>query len=179
MPSNTTQTNPLRCLRDVCFLRPLRGDEIAEMATERDDIEEDYRPDLEIEERLKEEPLDGLIDPTALDLLATQSGGVVRDVVRLLQMACRKAMRRGATRVKLDHANSAVAVLGRDYELALTDPKTACLKQAASNLTLPDDETALDLLYDNFIVCYSNHKLWYYPHACLLGVVGWPELPGQ
>jgi len=113
-----------------------------------------------------------VISPTAEGVLIDQSGGVVRDLVRLLQLSAQRALFDRTARIEVSHANWAVARLRRDYELGLSADRLKCLREAKRTKSLAGTERSYELLHENYILCYSNDHTWYYPHSILLGRVG-------
>lgn len=110
-----------------------------------------------------------LLSPVARELILSQCGGVVRDLLRLLENSARNAIMGGADRVELTHANAAVHDLRRKLELGLSAESKALLASTALSRDLSGSPLSYQLLDDNFIVVYSNGELWYYPHAALWG----------
>jgi len=115
-----------------------------------------------------------VISETAERIIIEQSGGVVRDLVRLLQLSAQRALFDKADHIDVSHANWAVARLRRDYELGLNVDRLECLREAARTRALAGTERSYELLHENFVLCYSNDHTWYYPHSILLGRVEHP-----
>lgn len=63
----------------------------------------------------------GLIEPEALKQAIRMSGGVFRELARIMQMACGDALRRGANEVKLMDVEHAVSELRKAFRRMLTD----------------------------------------------------------
>lgn len=117
-----------------------------------------------------EDPAD-LLSPVARQILVRSSGGAVRDLVRLLSLAARKAHVKGARRIEAEHANVAVAKLRQEFEHGLSRDALTCLAEVTDAQMIPDTDLAYGLLDDRFILSYYNGRLWYFPHAVLQGLV--------
>lgn len=121
---------------------------------------------------------EALLTPAAEDHLVEQSGGAVRELIRLLGYAADQADYKGSAIIELEHANYAVKKLRRNFESYLTTEDFQCLKLTRINMTLPNtDAVAARLLNDNRILVYSNGREWYYPHALLLPLLGGDDGP--
>jgi len=110
---------------------------------------------------------DAMISPDALDILIASSGGLMRDLIRLMRDAVVQAEIAGQRRIEPETARGAVAALRREYDAQLT-PKYQRVLDEVRKTHHRDESPECDLLLaGNFILSYSNEKLWYDAHSIL------------
>lgn len=138
---------------------PLPNFKIKEKSGERN--ETGWNRMREIAERRMERQL---IESQALDRAVEMSGGVVRELVRIIQGAAVKALVAKTNCIKLAHVEQAVDELRSEYSFSLTrDEYIQILKrvQETSQLMADNDKPMLDLLHNLFILKYPNGPGWY------------------
>lgn len=111
--------------------------------------------------------LEDLVNPAACALLAQMSGGVLRELMALTQVAARQAIINGHESVELSDAKAAVARRRRARELMLTKRDFKLLAEAKKTQELPDDPRVGQLLARSNLLVYSNERSWCYPHSLL------------
>ncbi len=113
-----------------------------------------------VERRLDKE----LIATAALDYAVEMSGGVVRELVRIIQSAASRAVATRANSLQPTHIEHAVEKLRMEYSFSLTRQQYIdILKEVhRTNVLRSDDEKPLlDLLHNLFILQYPNGESWY------------------
>jgi hypothetical protein len=116
-----------------------------------------------------------VILPEALDLLIEKSGGVVRDLVFLVNEAALIADMAGEERIDKAIAGRAVADFRRKYEAALTPSYRKVLEEVArtKQRTEYKDEKGVNLcdvlIMSNFILSYIDEEgdIWFDVHSVL------------
>jgi hypothetical protein len=115
----------------------------------------------EIVHRRMESPL---IQSTALDLAVEMSGGVVRELVRIIEGAATRALVAKANVIKHEHVEQAVEKLRAEYSFSLTrEEYVEILRRVheTHKLMYPKEGPLLDLLHNLFILQYPNGPGWY------------------
>ncbi len=107
------------------------------------------------------------IETGALDALIAASGGLMRDLIRLVRDAAVRAEIDGKRRIDLSVARSAVAALRREYEAQITPRHQAVLKEVGKTKRRTEDPECDLLLKGNFILSYSNQDIWFDVHSVL------------
>jgi hypothetical protein len=110
-----------------------------------------------------------VILPEALDLLIEKSGGVVRDLVFLVNEAALIADMAGEERIDKAIAGRAVADFRRKYEAALTPSSRKVLEEVAHTKQRTDDPLCDVLIMSNFILSYIDEEgdIWFDMHSVL------------
>jgi hypothetical protein len=108
-----------------------------------------------------------VIDPSAVDTLIEASGGVMRDLITLVQDATTKAEIAGRTQI--DQQAASKAVLGRRqlYDVQLIPRYRTVLDQVRATHSRTDHEECDELLRANLVLSYINDKVWFDAHAIL------------
>ena len=124
-----------------------------------------------VERRLDKE----LIATAALDYAVEMSGGVVRELVRIVQSAASRAVATHANSLQPTHVEHAVEKLRMEYSFTLTRQQYIdILKEVhRTNVLRSDDEKPLlDLLHNLFILQYPNGESWYGVNPVVLKLIG-------
>lgn len=108
-------------------------------------------------------------DPTLVDILIKRSGGVVRDLMRLIRLSCDT----DETQVSAKEVKYAVSRLTREYDRLLKPSDIPILERVyRTELVNPDDDRTNQLLLNRVILEYENGKRSAKLHpACL--EIGW------
>lgn len=104
------------------------------------------------------------------DHLIDASGGLLRDLIHLVNRAVRAALRAGAPQIDASLAEEAVVDLRREYEITLNTQRVNELRHVREHGEPSGSDIALDLLLTGYILPYSNGKVWYEPHPILRGL---------
>jgi hypothetical protein len=125
-----------------------------------------------VERRVSEQGLD-LADafaPDVIDALITRSGGVVRDLILLVNRAIRWAIFNQRGRVDADAVEAAIIELRKELEITLTTARVEALRHIRSEGEPDGTDEGLDLLLQNYALPYSNGRAWFEPHPLLDGL---------
>jgi hypothetical protein len=110
---------------------------------------------------------EAIIAPGALDILIAASGGLMRDLIRLMRDAGVQAEIAGQRRIEPETARSAVVALRSEYEAQLKPPHQRVLDEVRKTKRLTEDAECDVLLKGNFILSYLNDRIWYDVHSIL------------
>ncbi len=105
-----------------------------------------------------------LMDSQALDLAVEMSGGVTRELVRMINAAATEARAKGKNAIKTEHVKSAVDELRQIYNRSLTKNEYVEILREVHNskrLRYENEKPLLELLYGEFILEYPNGAGWY------------------
>lgn len=118
-----------------------------------------------------------LIEPEALEFLIGMSGGVMREMTTLMQLACNEARVMGKAEIDLPIAESAVATIRNEYQRSLRAEHYSQLRLVHQDKRVreihraqrrPDEEESelalLELLHNLSILEYSNKDSWWDVH---------------
>ncbi|RMF33035.1 MAG: ATP-binding protein [Chloroflexi bacterium] len=95
-------------------------------------------------------------DPDTVWQLIEASGGSVRDLMRLVRLACY-----GATeRITPAHVKQAIRSLILEYDRLLKEDYLDRLRQVAKQRYLPQDELSAQLLHHRLVLEYVNDERW-------------------
>ncbi len=100
--------------------------------------------------------------------LITTSGGVVRDLLRLVRFACWDAGRRaGGERIDEAAVDFAVRELAVEYERLIQQSDLDRLGEIGRVRFVAGDETLGRLLFNRLVLEYRNHEHWYNLHPLI------------
>ena len=105
-----------------------------------------------------------LIGSQALDYAVEMSGGVVRELVRIIHSAASRAVATNGNSIQPPHVEHAVDKLRMEYSFTLTrEEYIKILRQVYETKVLryDDEKPLLDLLHNLFILQYPNGPGWY------------------
>jgi hypothetical protein len=118
-----------------------------------------------------------LIDPEALGFLIEMSGGVMREMTTLMQLACNEARVVGKESIDVSVAQTAVAIVRNEYQRSLRAEHYPQLRMVHKDKQVreihrvyrqPGEEEAelalLELLHNLSILEYSNKDSWWDIH---------------
>lgn len=119
----------------------------------------------------------GLIEPEALEYLIEMSGGVMREMTTLMQLACNEARVVGKEKIDLPTAQAAVATIRNEYRRSLRAEHYPQLRIVHQDKRVreihrvqrrPDKDEAelalLELLHNLSILEYCNEDSWWDVH---------------
>lgn len=137
--------------------------------------EEGYRVMRAVARKRLRRPLglepDQVIAPDALDHLIEMSGGVVRDLIRLMRQATVKAELAGQRQIDVERARQAVLDMRRDHEASLNVVYRRELMQVLETHQLTGNEKCDELLLGNYVLSYLNAGVWYDVHSVTLSLL--------
>lgn len=125
-----------------------------------------------------------LITPEALDFLIGMSGGVMREMTTLMQLACNEARVTGKARIDLPIAQRVVAFIRNEYQRSLRVEHYQQLRLVASDKQVreihrvqhrPGEEEAelalLELLHNLSVLEYCNEESWWDVHPIVASLL--------
>jgi len=115
---------------------------------------------------------EAIVDPAALRDAALMSAGLVRDFLDLLWRASAAAAFDPGQRISRPLMDAAIGEKRRLLQGFLKHDRTNLLLQVLRSQEWPEGPVADELLFENFIACYSNGDVWFRPHELL---VDWLE----
>lgn len=180
VPCRAVYVGPMPLYYDVAFAPVRNRFHVIELPNimihdrNRKPLEDGYKTmRLIVHNRLKSlgyEP-EEVIHSQALDLLIGKSGGVVRDLIFLINEAALIADIAGEKRIDKDKAiaKRAVADFRRKYEAALTPSYRKVLEEVASTKQRTDDPLCDVLIMSNFVLSYIDEEgdIWFDVHSVL------------
>lgn len=110
---------------------------------------------------------ESVLSPTVLDLLINGSGGVMRDLIRLVQQAAVEAEVNGSDHIAKEYAQEAVNELRRQLDAQLTPKYREVLKKVRKTHQRTDDPECDMLLRNDVVLSYANDDVWFDAHAVL------------
>jgi hypothetical protein len=141
---------------------------------QRDDVTKEYEEgyvfmDEVVRRRLKTcGHLAETIMPThVLRTLIAASGGVMRDLIRLVQNAALKADLAGRDQIDDVDAREAAAELRRQLDAQLTPKYREVLRKVNETHQRTDDEECDTLLRSDIVLSYVNKDVWFDSHSAL------------
>ncbi len=108
-----------------------------------------------------------LITPEAQDIAAEMSGGVFRELMRLLRTAVDRALENGREQVEEPDVWAAAAEIRGEYRRILTRQQRHLLARIQRTHQLDDPPEAAPLLQLLAMLEYANDEPWYDVHPCL------------
>jgi hypothetical protein len=115
-----------------------------------------------------------VIDAEALNILISGTGGLLRDLIRLIQDAAARAELQQRDRIDAATVHNVIATLRRLYASHLTDKHYQELQRVHTAHALAGTDAESELLRANFIISHINDDVWFDAHPIL-----WPHLDRQ
>lgn len=102
--------------------------------------------------------------------LLLASGGLLRDVVQLINRATLVALNRRAAIIDESIAAEAITEIRKEYEVGLNSKRVAELVHVREHgEPTGEGEVSLDMLLAGYVLPYSNGGVWFEPHPILRG----------
>lgn len=115
--------------------------------------------------------VDDVFEDGSLDVLIRASGGLLRDMIHLVNKSVLEALRKRSVKITEEMARDAVVKLRKEFEITLTTQRVNELRHVRKHgETSSDEEFVLDLLHGGYILPYSNGGSWFEPHPILRGL---------
>jgi hypothetical protein len=116
--------------------------------------------------------VDDLFTPNSLDKLVVSSGGLLRDLIHLVQRAVRWCIRsKSIEKISELAADEAILELRREYEITLNTRRVdELLHVARVGEPSGDKDVSSELLLTGYILPYANGRVWFEPHPILRGL---------
>lgn len=109
-----------------------------------------------------------------LERLVTTSGGLLRDLIRLVQRAVRWSLHSDAKVIAAESLDAAIGEVRREYEITLNTRRVTELQHVRREGEPSGDDISADLLLRGYVLPYANGQVWFEPHPILDGIR--PEL---
>lgn len=115
--------------------------------------------------------LDDVFEPDALVTLTLASGGLMRDLIHLVNRAIRAAVLDRVGRIGAAQADAAVVEIRKEYEITFNTARVTELQHVRAKGE-PSESTATshDLLLGGYVLPYANGRVWFEPHPILRGL---------
>jgi len=99
------------------------------------------------------------------------SGGVMRDLIRLVREATVKAELAGQRRIDLEIAHQTVLSMRRDYQASLSTAYREELMGILETHKVTGSEKCDELLLGNYVLSYVNDGIWFDVHSVILSLL--------
>ncbi|WP_271760157.1 hypothetical protein [Anabaena sp. CS-542/02] len=117
-----------------------------------------------------------LMEPQIAERIALNSGGVLRELIRIANECCRICLRLIRRRphenimINIDILEEAINNIRNDFALPLGSKEYEILETTYKNFKPedPKEQEFLDLLHGLYILEYRNHKNWYDVHPIVV-----------
>jgi hypothetical protein len=127
-----------------------------------------------VSRRLRRENLtvEDVFAADSLELLVAACGGLLRDLIHLVQRAVRWCIRnKPIDRISEAAAHEAIVELRREYEITLNTRRVdELLHVARVGEPSGDKDVSSELLLTGYILPYANGRVWFEPHPILRGL---------
>lgn len=126
-----------------------------------------------VSRRLQREGLsvDDAFEVGALDRLIDASGGLMRELIQLVNRAAERALYNKVGCIGQGEAESAVAEVRKEYAFALnTERVNELVHVRKRGEPTGANAVAAELLLGGFVLPYANGDVWYEPHPILRGL---------
>lgn len=125
-----------------------------------------------IDRRLRRADLtrDEVFEPRTADRLIEASGGLVRDLVHLVNRSVRRALQGDEQRIGEATVDAAISEIRKEYEVTLNTRRVEELRHVSREGEPSGAEEAHELLLGGYVLPYSNGRVWFEPHPILRGL---------
>lgn len=121
--------------------------------------------------RLGDRTIDDVFDAVALERIIDMSGGLLRDLIHLVNRAVRWCLRRQEARITAAIADEAIVEMRKEFEITLTTRRVEELVHVARcGEPSGNGEESADLLLRGYVLPYANGRVWFEPHPLLRGL---------
>ena len=189
---NIVMTIPIAALREVSLVATLQtetNDQIVQMPVSKlyqkgERNQPNAQPDATIKAELiailNKRIQRNLIEQEALEKIVIESGGVLRELIRITNECCRICLRlvrrepqNQDIKINLDILVEAINKLSLDFDSRIGVKDYEILKETYDNFKPndPKEQQFLDLLHGLYILEYRNHELWYDVHPIVVKVL--------
>ena len=189
---NIVMTIPIAALREVPLVATLQSetnDQIVQMPVSKlyhkgERNQSNAQPNTEVVAQLTQilnkRISSDLIEPDALKRIIIESGGVLRELIRITNECCRICLRlvrrepdNQDIKINQDILEQAINKLGLDFDSRIGVKEYEILKTTYEEFTPndPKEQKFLDLLHGLYILEYRNKELWYDVHPIMTKVL--------
>jgi hypothetical protein len=116
-----------------------------------------------------------LIEEDALEHAVTMSGGVFREMARLMQIAADNAIARGEGKIEKRDVEEAESEIRNNFRRMLKTENYDALKQIYDTRELRGSETCAELLHNLSILEYQNDENWCDVHPVVVPLIDGEE----
>jgi thymidylate kinase len=116
-----------------------------------------------------------LIEPPALDLAVTMSGGLLVTLVQLVQNAALRALSAGQATIDLVHIQGAVTEIRHDYQALLEPRHYITLRDYHQRKWLENEDAVREVLHNLSLLEYANDERWCDVHPIVLPLLASEE----
>jgi len=99
-------------------------------------------------------------DPTLVENIVIMSGGAVRDLMRLIRLACLNAQTAQQTLISSEAIEQAIRSLVREFDRLIQEKDIVALKAVAETQRVTGEEGFARLLHNRVIHEYQNGERW-------------------
>jgi hypothetical protein len=115
-------------------------------------------------------PVHSVFEADALEALISASGGLLRDLIHLVNRAVRSVLAERHAIITLEAAGAAIEEIRKEYEITLNTRRvTELLHVREHGEPSGNDDVSKDLLLWDYVLPYANGKVWFEPHPILSG----------
>ncbi len=111
-----------------------------------------------------------VFEPGGLEALTEASGGLLRDLIHLVNRGIRWTLRNERGRLGKRAVRAAIEEVSKEYEITLNTLRVEELMHVRKHGEPSGAERANDLLLDGYVLPYSNGRVWFEPHPILRGL---------
>jgi len=102
-----------------------------------------------------------LIEEKALEKALEYSGGMIRELFRILHKACDRALNQDVEKITEEHVNAAIANLRNDYIYSLEERHYPFLKRVYETKEVEGSQEYVQLMDSLHILKYANDEDWF------------------
>ena len=113
---------------------------------------------------------DVFADPTQERRIIETSGGLLRDLIALVQRAVRGCLRAGIRTITPQIVEDATIELRKEYEIGLTTRRVNELTHVATHGEPSGGDESAEMLLSGYVLPYANGRVWFAPHPILKGI---------
>lgn len=102
-----------------------------------------------------------LFEPDALDHIIKESGGVIREMVRIIQDSATEGIIKGKNKIDLESVNAVIREMTNTYRKQLSEEDYDILKEIVNGKKdVRRDEKLVGLLHNLSVLEYRNEEVW-------------------
>jgi hypothetical protein len=102
--------------------------------------------------------------------LIEASGGLMRDLIHLVNRAIRKSLQSDAPRIGPAMVTAAIEEIRKEYEVTLNSRRVEELRHVRQEGEPSGTDSSNELLLGGYVLPYSNGRAWFEPHPILRGL---------
>ncbi len=115
--------------------------------------------------------LEDVFEDGGVEILIDASGGLIRDLIHLVNNAVLEILMSGHSSISQDTARAAVSKLRKEFEITLTTQRVNELRHVREHgETSSAEKHVRELLHGGYVLPYTNGGAWFEPHPILRGL---------